>query len=124
MSMQVNTLFNNIISKVDSYKSELLSNDNKDFENYLDKNFKAIDSNKNEQISKDELLDVTKKSEKSPEIQKLLDNKNLESLMSKIDTGAEKLGFAAQTLTQKLSQNLYSSGAMNTLAKAAVSYVL
>lgn len=153
MSIQVNTLFNNIVSKVDSYKSELLNSDAQDFSSYLKDGFNSIDEDKNSNLSKNEILKSVEKENKNPELQKILDNKNIESLMSNIDTNSDGsisktevnpngnlpnilksayndvksaggLGYAAQNLVQKLGENYYASGAMKSLATAAVSYIL
>ncbi|MBS4759403.1 MAG: EF-hand domain-containing protein [Clostridium sp.] len=90
MDLQISSLMNNITTKVDSYKSKLLSSDTLDFSNYLKDNFDNIDKDKNGLLSKDEINTSVKKSD-NPEIQKILDNKNIESIISNIDKNSDDM---------------------------------
>ena len=90
MDLQISSLMNNITTKVDSYKSKLLSSDTLDFSNYLKDNFDEIDKDKNGLLGKDEITDSASKNT-NPEIQKILDNKNIESIISNIDKNSDDM---------------------------------
>lgn len=90
MNIQTTGLMNNISSKVDSYKSKLLGSDTLDFSNYLKNNFDEIDEDKNGLLAKEEIAKNAKKSE-NPEIQKMLDGKNIESILSNIDKNSDNM---------------------------------
>ncbi len=90
MDLQISGLMNNITTKVDSYKSKLLGSETLDFSNYLNKNFEEIDEDKNGLLSKNEITESVKKSN-NPEIQKILDGKNIESIISNIDKNTDSM---------------------------------
>ena len=90
MDIQINSLMNNITSKVDSYKSKLLNSDTLEFSNYLKDNYDDIDKDKNGLLSQDEIKNHVEKNQ-NPEIQKILDNKNIESIIANIDKNSDNL---------------------------------
>lgn len=95
-----NAVLNNLYSSVKGMTSQFLNVGTQEFANYLNKNFDSIDKNADKSISKEEIKKVEIRNQ---EIQKLLDNKNLEKMMARLDSNKdEKLSFSE---TQTVAQN-------------------
>lgn len=148
-----NGIINSLYTKVQGYTSNLLNTDTKDFADYLRSNFDEIDKNSDNTLSKQEIALQTLKDRKNPELQKVLENNNVNKLTENVDTDKDRKvtysevnpdsnvpnilkgalreiqntkdwGFGAQNLAQNLCKNYYASPAMTQLATQAISYVL
>ena len=161
MGIQVNNeinlqsgFLNNLYTKVQNYTSQFLNTDTRDFASYLNENYESIDKNKDNELSKNEISASIKREERNRELQKLIDNNNLEKMLAKIDTNEDgkisysetdpnsnvsnllksaynqvqsdpqNWGNTAVNLTQNLCKNYYASSAMTKLATSAVSYLM
>lgn|SRR5574344_635127 len=157
MGIQINTEQNTLVSslytKAKNYTSNLLNSDTKDFAQYLNENFDSIDENQNSSLSKDEITSAVRNTSRDAELQRIINNNNIEDLTSQIDKnqdGAiskietnttsnvpeilksalrgiqnnESFGFAAQNLTQNLCKNFYANPQLTAMATSAVSYLL
>ena len=147
-----NAVLNNLYSSVKGMTSQFLNTGTKDFADYLNKNFDSIDKNTDNSISKAEIETQIKKTEiRNQEIQKILDDKNLEKMMAKIDTNEDgkislpetntnvcnmlksslreiqstkDFGASALHLAQNLAKNYYTNPAINTFATNAISTMI
>lgn len=153
-----NSLFSKLMDAADSYKSKLINTDTSDFADYLKDNFSKIDSDGNNLLSANEITSSVKDNKENPdvlnpEIQKILDNKNIESMMANIDvnsdnniaykevdskskltdimesafkdfSGSKNLGDTVRNMTQKLGQAYYLNDSAKSMLASAVNYVL
>ena len=147
-----NAVLNNLYSSVKGMTSQFLNTGTRDFADYLNKNFDSIDKNADKSISKAEIETQIKRAEiKNQELQKILDNKNLERMMAKLDSNEDEkisqaetnthvfdmlksslreiqpqkdLGVSALNLAQNLAKNYYTNPAINTLATNVVSTMI
>ena len=145
-----NGVINNLYTKVQGYTSQFLNTDTRDFGKYLKENFDSIDSNKDSALSKNEISTAVKQDIRNQELQKLINNNNLEKMFANIDTNddgnisysetnpngnlsgilksaynqykadSNNLGNAALSLTQNLCKNYYASSTMSKLATSAI----
>lgn len=148
-----NSVLNNLYSSVKGYTSQFLNTGTREFSSYLKDNFDTIDKDRNSSLSKDEVSSSVKTDVRNNELQKLIDNNNLEKMMSEIDTNGDgkitfsetnpngnvgnllksslreiqtnkNWGAAAQNLAQNLCKNYYASPMMASAAAGAVSALL
>lgn len=149
-----NTLINNLYSKVQGYTSQFLNTDTSEFASHLKNNYDKIDKNADNSLSKNEINASVKNEARNPELQKLIDNNNLEKMFANIDTNedggisyketnpnsnvpdmlksayreiqnnSQNWGSTAINLTQNLCKNYYASPAMRSLATSAVSALI
>lgn len=153
INTEPNTLVSSLYTKAKNYTSNLLNSDTKDFAQYLNENFDSIDENQNSSLSKDEITSAVRNTSRDAELQRIINNNNIEDLTSQIDKnqdGAiskietnttsnvpeilksalrgiqnnESFGFAAQNLTQNLCKNFYANPQLTAMATSAVSYLL
>lgn len=146
-----NGIINNLYNKVQGYTSQFLNTDTREFASYLKDNYDSVDKNADNALSKNEVSDAVKKETRNPELQKLIDNNNLEKMFANIDTNedgsisykevnpnsnvpdmlksayneiqtnSQNWGTTAVNLAQNLCKNYYASPAMRSLATSAVS---
>lgn len=149
-----NAVLNNLYSSVKGMTSQFLNTGAQEFSNYLNKNFDSVDKNADDFITKEEIKLETKRAEiKNQELQNLLDNKNIERMMAKLDNhedgkisfaetnsnenvsnmlksslreiqSTRDLGSSALNLAQNLAKNYYSKPAINAFAMNAVSAMI
>ncbi len=148
-----NSILSGLYSKAQTYTSNFLNTDTRDFADYLKSNFDTIDKNADNTLSKSEIAAQTARDTKNEELKKILENNSVEKLSENIDTdkdgnityketnpdgnvpdilkGAlreiqttQNFGLAAQNLAQNLCKNYYASSAMTKLATSAVSYLM
>lgn len=155
MNLQVNET-NSILSKAfisaQNYTNKLLGDDDREFAKYLKNNFEVMDYDKNNELSKNEIEDTLRTND-HPELQKLLENKSIESIIANIDTnndnsisvsevdvsgnvkkalksGLEEynstkdLSSTAKNMAGKLCQAYLISDQMQGYVNSALSYVL
>lgn len=78
-------LLDKLASSAQKYISKMQNEDDKAFADFLKDNFDTIDENKDSLLSKQEITTVVGKENQNPAIQKILQNKNIESIISNLD---------------------------------------
>lgn len=157
MGLQVNSgvtpetgLINTLYNKAQDYASKLLSSDELDFAQYLDKNYESIDKDKDNTLSQNEIAAATVRDQKNEELKKILENKDVNELTNNIDKNQDgkitkdetdpnsnvpnilksalreiqttkDFGLAAQNFTMNMCKNYYANDTLTSLAKNAVS---
>lgn len=148
-----NGIINSLYNKVQSYTSNFLNTDTRDFSDYLKTNFNSIDENKDSVLSQKEIAAATARDIKNEELKKLLNNNSVERLTANIDTNNDgqitynelnpssninsilknslneiqstnNFGQAAQNLALNMCKNYYASSAMTSLTNNAISYLI
>ncbi len=86
-----NDLISKLFSAAGSYASKLQDPDQKEFSNYLKDNFGKIDTDQDGGLSKKEIMESLKDENLNPNIQKIVENRNIESIIANIDNNADNV---------------------------------
>ena len=145
-------LINGLYNKAQDYASKLLSSDELDFAQYLDKNYESIDQDKDNVLSQNEIAAATVRDKRNEELKKLLENKDVNELVNGIDKNddgqisknetnpdsnvpdilksalreiqtTKDFGLAAQNFTLNMCNNYYANKTLTSLATNAVSFL-
>ncbi len=143
-------LINSLYNKAQDYASKLLSSDELDFAQYLDKNYSNIDKDKDNTLSKNEIAAAAASDNRNLELKKLLENNDVNDLTNNIDKNQDgsitkdetdpnsnvpdilksalreiqttkDFGLAAQNFTLNMCKNYYANETLTSLATNAVS---
>ncbi len=143
-------LINGLYNKAQDYASKLLSSDELDFAQYLNRNYESIDKDKDNVLSKNEIAAATVRDQRNEELKKLLQNKDVNELTNNIDKNQDgqitkdetdpdsnvphilksalreiqttkDFGLAAQNFTLNMCNNYYANKTLTSLATNAVS---
>ena len=84
-------LLDKLASSAQRYISKMQNEDDAAFASFLKDNFDSIDADKNSLLSKQEITTSITKENQNPAIQNILQNKNIESIISNIDANNDSL---------------------------------
>lgn len=153
INSQSNSLIDKLLDAAESYKSKLVNTDTSDFADYLKDNFSTIDKDRDNLLSKKEINETLNENKRNPEIEKIINNTNIESIIANIDTNndgnvsfkevdpksklsdlassaikdyshSKDIGSTVMNLTQRLGQSFYLNDSAKTMLASAVNYVL
>lgn len=153
INSQSNSLIDKLLDAAESYKSKLVNTDTSDFSDYLKDNFSTIDKDRDNLLSKKEINETLNENRRNPEIEKIINNTNIESIIANIDTNndgnvsfkevdpksklsdlassaikdyshSKDIGSTVMNLTQRLGQSFYLNDSAKTMLASAVNYVL
>lgn len=79
-----------LASSAQRYISKIQNEDDKAFADFLNENFNTIDANKDSLLSKHEITSSVSKENENPAVQKILQNKNIESIISNLDANNDE----------------------------------